>query len=425
MKNLIFITLMLFVFSSLSYSQFDILNKVKDKVQERTDRKIDEGIDKGLDNVEEDMQKKNSEEDKETEQNESNVEEEINQPKSKPQDKKAALKTYSKYDFVAGEKTVFFDDFSQDEIGDFPVKWNTNSGGEVVEIESMGKWFTPNWGGTYYPDFNGPLPENFTIEFDLIINADEEYNIPSIVLDIISTLPDERMDGIVPGSGGIGITFSYFEVSYRNWKDGNYGDIDNRVDTDIIEKKMGSVVRVSLMAQKQRVRVWLDEKKLVDLPRFLPAGLKYDRIRFFEWGQEHESARFYLKNFRVAAGVPDMRNKLITEGKLVTHGIYFDSGSDRIKPESYGTLKEIAKVLSENSDVKVTIIGHTDSDGSDASNLELSKKRAASVKNALSGEFSIDASRMETDGKGESQPMDNNNTPEGKANNRRVEFIKV
>jgi len=120
-----------------------------------------------------------------------------------------------------------------------------------------------------------------------------------------------------------------------------------------------------------------------------------------------------------------MRSKLLTEGKLVTHGILFDVNSDKIKPESYGTLKEISNVLKENPDVRVKIVGHTDSDGSDAANLDLSKKRAASVKNSLSKNFGIDASRMETDGKGESEPIADNKTPEGKANNRRVEFIKL
>ena len=98
--------------------------------------------------------------------------------------------------------------------------------------------------------------------------------------------------------------------------------------------------------------------------------------------------------------------------------------SDRIKPESYGSLKEIAGVLTENTDLKVQIAGHTDSDGDDAANLDLSKRRAASVKAALTREFGIDAGRMDADGKGESQPVDSNTTPAGKANNRRVEFIR-
>jgi outer membrane protein OmpA-like peptidoglycan-associated protein len=87
-------------------------------------------------------------------------------------------------------------------------------------------------------------------------------------------------------------------------------------------------------------------------------------------------------------------------------------------------LKEVSGVLTENSGLKVQIVGHTDADGDDAANMDLSKRRAASVKAALINEFKIDADRLETDGKGETQPIDKNDTPAGKANNRRVEFIK-
>ena len=105
--------------------------------------------------------------------------------------------------------------------------------------------------------------------------------------------------------------------------------------------------------------------------------------------------------------------------------ILFDVNSDKIKPASYGILKEIAGVLNENESVKIKIVGHTDSDGDDKANMELSKKRAASVKVALTKEFGIAENRIETDGMGEKQPVTNNSTAEAKANNRRVEFIKM
>ena len=116
---------------------------------------------------------------------------------------------------------------------------------------------------------------------------------------------------------------------------------------------------------------------------------------------------------------------MITEGKLVTYGIYFDVNKDIVKPESYGTLKEIAAALNENPGVRVRISGFTDSDGDDAKNMDLSKRRAESVMNELSQNFSVDAARFETDGKGESQPVAPNDTPANKALNRRVEFVKL
>ena len=134
---------------------------------------------------------------------------------------------------------------------------------------------------------------------------------------------------------------------------------------------------------------------------------------------------FMVSNIRYAVGAADTRSKLITDGKLVTRGILFDTNSDVINASSYGVLKDIASVLAENPTVRIKIIGHTDSDGDNNANLTLSQKRAIAVKNMLSNEFNIDGSRMLTDGKGEVEPSDSNATAVGKANNRRVEFIKL
>ena len=143
-----------------------------------------------------------------------------------------------------------------------------------------------------------------------------------------------------------------------------------------------------------------------------------DRLRF-------EEGAAMVSNIRIAVGNPDMRNKLLTEGKLVSYGIYFDVNKDVVKPESYGTLKMIATVLKKILMFGVKIVGHTDSDGADAANLDLSKRRGASVKDELVKSFGIDASRIESDGKGETVPIATNDTPANKALNRRVEFIKL
>ncbi|NJK98289.1 MAG: OmpA family protein [Bacteroidales bacterium] len=160
----------------------------------------------------------------------------------------------------------------------------------------------------------------------------------------------------------------------------------------------------------------------MDLPTILYEGVKYNRLRFSLWGQQGSP---YLTNLRFTTAKPDTRSKLLTEGKLVSYGIYFDVNSDKVKPESYGALNDIAKVLNENPTVKVKIVGHTDADGDDAKNLDLSKRRAASVKTELSKTFGVKTENLETDGKGESQPLAPNDVAANKAKNRRVEFIKV
>jgi outer membrane protein OmpA-like peptidoglycan-associated protein len=120
-----------------------------------------------------------------------------------------------------------------------------------------------------------------------------------------------------------------------------------------------------------------------------------------------------------------MRNKLLKDGKIISYGIQFDVNSDKLKPESYATLKEISDVLKENPTIRIQVVGHTDSDGDEASNLDLSKRRSVSVKNELVNKFGIDAGRLETDGKGESEPIAGNDSAVNKAKNRRVEFIKL
>jgi len=107
----------------------------------------------------------------------------------------------------------------------------------------------------------------------------------------------------------------------------------------------------------------------------------------------------------------------------VTHGILFDTGSDKIKPESLPTLKKILAILEENPDLKFSIEGHTDNEGRREINQPLSEKRASAVKSWLTGK-GLSEARLKTRGWGDTKLIDTNDTPEGRANNRRVEFIK-
>src|SRR5690606_32284859 len=132
----------------------------------------------------------------------------------------------------------------------------------------------------------------------------------------------------------------------------------------------------------------------------------------------------YFSNIRMAKGLPDTRHKLMEEGKFSTTGILFDSGSAVIKPESAGVLNEIAALLHTHIDIRVDIIGHTDADGDEKLNLQLSEKRALAVKETLEKNHAITDGRLYAAGKGESEPVADNATREGKARNRRVEFIK-
>lgn len=430
-------------------AQSQLLKRIGDRVKQKVDQKIDQKVDKTVDDATSGKPKTDKKTNSDAPQNTDNNNQpqenttanvnntEGNSSANEPAPKAASLKAYSKFDFVPGEKIVVQEDFSQDAVGDYPDKWNTNSTGEIVTLDNQpGKWLRIQKAGVHYPEFITSLPDNFTFEFDVACNNDfNYYSYPlNISLAHIATPQDftdwsyfrhNTLNGFVFSLHAMGPGSSQGDYAYESFLDSK-SLLRNDAATSQFFAPKKNICHVSVWRQKQRIRIYLNEEKIFDLPRAMQAPL-YNSIIFATGSLNGNGDRedwYAITNLRLAVGTPDTRNKLITEGKWVTHGILFDVNSDKIKPESYGSLKEIATVLKENADVKVTIVGHTDADGDDKSNLDLSKRRAASVKNMLISEFGIDESRMSTDGKGESQPVDKNDNAVGKANNRRVEFIK-
>ena len=126
----------------------------------------------------------------------------------------------------------------------------------------------------------------------------------------------------------------------------------------------------------------------------------------------------------MAEGGKDAKTMLAGEGRIVTHGILFDTGSDVLKPESGPTLRSIQTLLVEDPALRFSIEGHTDDVGGAKANGPLSERRAASVKTWLVKQ-GISEKRLETKGFGSTKPIDKNDTAEGRANNRRVEFVRL
>jgi outer membrane protein OmpA-like peptidoglycan-associated protein len=168
----------------------------------------------------------------------------------------------------------------------------------------------------------------------------------------------------------------------------------------------------------------MNADKILDLP--VAVAFPHGFNQLLVWGAKTKEGNpaFYYTNFKVAEGLADTRTKLLS-GKYSTNGILFDTNSDRIRPESTGLIREIASALKENGSIKFTIIGHTDNKGNSADNLALSKRRAEAVKKTLVESYGIEGSLLQTDGKGAAQPVTDNGTITGRAQNRRVEFIKV
>jgi len=434
MKSLIKILFVLALFSLTvnveAQIKVDFKKKLENAVNRKANQKTDQAIDKALNTVEDSIEaglKKDGNADQPAENQEGQ--------ENKGTDAKAAGKTggqqttlesYSKYDFVPGEKVIFYEDFSQDAVGDFPALWNTNGSAEVVTTNLFpGNWMKYVMNECVWTDALLKLPDNYTIEFDVIpIGGLEGAGMSGWNMRLMQARNAKAWDsGSAPGQGGFWFRVEYFgRPSYGTWLYGTECEqlkLNGYVEGDQYKEKINQKYHIAIWVQKSRVRLYQDQNKIVDLPKAFPTGcVKPDRLRF-EYGAA------MISNVRIAVGAPDMRNKLMTEGKLVTYGIYFDVNKDVVKPESYGTLKEIANILNEVPDVKVKIVGHTDSDGADAANLDLSKRRAASVKNELVKSFNVNGDRLVTDGLGEGQPVAPNDTPANKALNRRVEFIKL
>src|SRR5205085_11332631 len=177
---------------------------------------------------------------------------------------------------------------------------------------------------------------------------------------------------------------------------------------------------VAIASKAHQLKVYVDQYRVLVVP-----DTKDDSYSLGFGGIGSEEQPIIFKNVRVASGGNmNMVGKKFTESKIVTHGINFDIDKALIRPESMGTLNMIVQVMKDNPDIKFEIDGHTDNSGSAPHNLALSQQRADAVKDQLV-KMGIDASRLSTKGLGDSKPVSDNNSLEGKANNRRVEFVKM
>ena len=334
------------------------------------------------------------------------------------------LKVYSKFDFVPGSTILYYDNFEKDNIGETPLGWITSSSAEVVNIDGLeGNWVKMATTSSHHISRNKKQSwgNNFTIEFDLLL-VKNTYD-PRLDFELINTggsiVTDENILrtgknalnlSTILGSGGTKSRVSL----YGNTDMGK--PISDRM-SESLPYSNTVPVHVSMCVQGKRFRFWWNEAKIFDLAAlnedYLPNQLG------FSFGSVGGS-ECYISNIRIAKDIPDTRARF-EEGKLISNLLFY-TGTAKLKPESMGALLDVSKVLKEVIN-PVKIIGHTDSDGDDAANIKLSEDRAESIKDILVTQFKIDESKLTTEGRGETQPLANNNTAEGKAQNRRVEFI--
>lgn len=422
----------LFLVPFFTQAQFGgIVNKVKSKVNQRADAKVDKAIDKTLDKAE----------GKETAKTSASPVPANNasdkQETTPVQVEENSLKSFAAYDFIPGEQIIYYTNFEQDVVSELPLNWNTNGSGEVVTLNSIpGKWLRMHKPFVYLTGNEKEFPENYTVEFDVIMQLKNNgWMFPTFSFALFSSKNESSnannfLQGykkyasviaeIAPGASKTSRIKINSNVDNKPWFNSDLKTLST------LDQYYGKPVHVAMQVQRERFRIWINEEKAFDIPKGVPLAYKMNQLMFNVGFTNYSEEQYgmFLGNIKVSTGKADTRHKLIEEGKFSTTAILFDVNSASIKPESAGVLKEIATTLKENNGIKIKIIGHTDSDGNDAANLELSKKRAAAVKDILAKEYEVDASGIETDGKGESKPVADNKTAEGKAANRRVEFVK-
>jgi outer membrane protein OmpA-like peptidoglycan-associated protein len=374
------------------------LGGLKDKLKKKTEKKAEETVDKAI-------------EGEEGEAAETTPEEQATQPGGAAKGGTAAaedMTLYTKYDFVPGDKVIFYDDLSGEEIGEFPSRWSLDQG--VFEVVKQGpeNFIMCTDQGFIRPKLAaGPLPPRYTVEMEFYSKGPEHrghyYYIEWMSAD------DEP-------------------IAELSMKDNEYTLLMVSGKT-LADKKLAKALAAGkhtmrVMATKGTIKCYVDNERVANVPAvegFAPVGF---RVHMDPWLDE-EGNPMLMCAFRLAEGGKTLKEQLDEAGRIVTHGILFDSGSDRIKAESYKTLADIGQLLTENPALRLSVEGHTDSDGAEDSNLKLSEARARSVTTYLMETYKIDGARLESKGFGETKPIDTNDTAEGKANNRRVELVKL
>jgi len=313
------------------------------------------------------------------------------------------IKVYNNYDFVPGQKVIFEDHFTKDQDGEFPAQWKLERGQAVMNIlNGINAFFLTD--GNYVsvspriktPDY---LNDAFTIEFDYLIPKAGGFG-PVVRINIPGNYVDLHIDG------DANVDDTHLSAPYP-------GDHSR----DAWRNKWH---HVAISYKNKQVKMYLDQYRVLvdpDSRVVTPASVTFCSIG-------EKDMPFIFTNVRIALGAGmNMIGKKFTDAKIVTHGINFDYDKAILKPESMGTLNMIQKIMTGDPDVKFEVGGHTDGDGDAAYNLKLSQQRADAVRTQLIA-MGIDASRLTAKGYGKTKPITDNTTEDGKANNRRVEFVK-
>ncbi|MGA0557690.1 OmpA family protein [Larkinella sp. VNQ87] len=320
---------------------------------------------------------------------------------------------------------LFTDHLSDTPKGDYPGTFVSSSGGEVVALDpGSGLWLYPN--SNTVPQLKS-LPEHVALEFDLTLQ-----NVPASLYNTYFNVYFQTLSGLKHndpknryGAFGFSLWGDAREHQLDLFNRNTSFEIKEKIPYAIADQVIGKTTHWVALVNKSRLRLFINGTKVADSPNLL-SGIQPTTINFRLNGTKKEqNQRFILSNVKIVAVEKDLRTQLMEEGRFTTSSILFATGSDRIEAESFDLLDKIGRVLAGKPETRFLIVGHTDSDGDVATNQKLSEQRALSVRNYLANKFKIAENRLEIIGKGESEAIADNSTPDGRRQNRRVEFRKL
>jgi outer membrane protein OmpA-like peptidoglycan-associated protein len=288
--------------------------------------------------------------------------------------------------------------------GAAPSHWKVRGG--AVKLSPEGRLLLRGE-GNLYPNLK-TLPKNFTIEMEILAQTDvSSGGVNWMFMDAAEESVWSVNFQFEPSEFLVTLSTGYGHSDYEGHPKGS------------VKVEYGKPVRLAVWYQDSRLRAYVNTERALDLNQleFKPPTVALVEYRVSD-------TPVYIINTRIAESMPDISQVLFSSGRYVSHGIQFDVNSDQLRPESMNIIKEIAAALQKQPTLKLRIEGHTDSTGDAAKNMDLSKRRAESVKNALV-KLGIAADRLTTDGLGQTKPLATNDTPQGRAENRRVEFVKI
>ena len=424
MKKLILMLIVAFACAGTADAQgwLKKLGKVAEDAAKRTvennvDRKTTEAVDDAM-NPDDSSSEENTSRSKKTDYDWDDEDAEEG-----PQDTEAQ---YEQSDFVPGAVAFFEDDLVSEQMGEFPSKWDLVDGSADVANMKGKKCIHFEPGTRIEPLMTNQqsyIPDVFTLEFDFWMND------PKTEMSNCYELEFKDADGGDVYEIRIGESYSKLEVTCRfmsttgDWRDSGGGKT--------WEMKKNDWNHFAMSFNKRALKIYINNKRVINIPNCKSAVRM--KIHQAEWGGFHGNKN-YMTNFRYAKGAMELYEQKVTDmsavekaiaetGKFVTNNILFETGKATLKPESMEEIQKVADYMKKNPTARFEVQGHTDNQGSDAINDPLSQQRAESVVKALEG-MGCDPFNMRAVGKGSHEPVADNKTDEGRAKNRRVEFIK-